>query len=974
MNLTPQQLSRLSELVTVAMDLSDEARRLWLAELDERDEPDADVRAALVGVFSDDDRARDFTLGMPSANAENGAHALRANSVAPGERFGPWRIDRLLGTGGMGEVWLALRDDGRYDGRAAVKLVRSFASETTRRRFDAEGKLLARLEHPNIARLLDAGERASEAGSGAYLMLEYVDGVPIDRWADERCLPVPARLKLFLQICAALSYAHANLVVHRDIKPSNILVQDNGQVKLLDFGVAKLIEDDANSDLTIEAGVALTPEYASPEQIESRPISVSSDVYSLGVLLFRLLAGVRPYDVQQPTRLRLVRAILDDAPRRLSTASRTQSSTSSLSSETGDDTVIDPTEITHQRIAELRSTTPERLQRALSGDLDLILANALKKLPNERYATVQAFADDIQRHLNHQPIVARADSWAYRAAKFVRRNWIPVAAAAAVGVATVGGVGTTLWQARQVKTEAQRANAIKDFLIGVFSSSDTRIANDKPRGQMTARELLDVSAGKIEKDFADYPETQHDLLGYFAEIYGGLSEDKRYDEWREKQRLLIAKHYAPLSDKAIEWSLNRVNRLCNLAEPVGCEDMLTAADDQIKRAGKDDSAFRADWLRHKARAIQEKPNAWAEREALLLRAVALLEKHEPRSRKLVSTIADLGIAYSDELEYAKAIEQYQRALRVGVTLDVPNANEAASIYSNMALAYSSSSQFEKAIETLRTASALMAKTGGAGDPTSWSLQQQLAQVFQRTGQREAALQVFTELLPNLPPPKTPHREGDRARNSYADALIHEGRSAEAIPILEEIERHYVANVQYEFLLRSLRWSLGWAYQGVGRFDDAKRALKAALDEAIAREKPESQMVLALRESYGNLLFEMRDIDGANAQFSEIVARANDRKLSHIALGHGGLARVAAARGQIDVALAESAKALDIWTNKTGFSTGRMEPRLQRMRADALAAAGRVEEAQKFEDEAWRASQKFDGPANATTQRRVMRKP
>ncbi|TAG50329.1 MAG: serine/threonine protein kinase [Betaproteobacteria bacterium] len=975
MQLTPNQLSRLSRLINDALDRPESERAAWIAS---NAEIDSAERSALERVFSNEYAGRaDFTLALPKfalasePNTRDGAEHRSAVDVAPGECFGPWRVDRLLGSGGMGQVWLALRDDGRYSGRAAVKLVRGFASEATRRRFDVEGKLLARLEHPNIARLLDAGERP---GGGAYLILEYVDGLPIDRWADERRLSVQERLKIFLQICAALSYAHANLVVHRDIKPSNILVQEDGRVKLLDFGVAKLLEADASSELTVEAGVALTPSYASPEQIDGRPISVSTDVYSLGVLLFGLLAGVRPYDVKQFTHLQLVRAILEDAPLRLSTASGTQTNRSRGLTNAGTAPTDAPDTddgMTPQRIAELRSTTPQRLQRALSGDLDVILAQSLKKLPSERYAIVQAFADDIERHLNHQPILARTDGAPYRAAKFVRRNWIAVTAAAAVGVVTAGGVAATLWQAQQVKAEATRANAIRDFLIGVFSANDTRIANEKPRGQMTARELLDVSAERIEKDFAAYPNTQHDLFGYFAEIYGGLSEDKRYDELRERQRVLIAKHYAPLSVQAIEWSLQRVNRVCGVAVPEGCDTALNSADELIKRADKDDSAWRADWLRHKARFFQEQPNGSAQREAALMSAIALLEKHEPRSRRLVTAIADLGIAYSDELEYPNAIAQYRRALHLGQSIPSQNANEAATIYSNLGLAYSASSQFDQAISVLRTASELMAKTGGSTDPTSWSLQQQLAQVYQHTGQREKAMQVFAELLPHLPPATTAHREADRARNAYADALIHEGRAAEAIPMLEEIERHYLANAQYEFLLRSLRWSMSWAYQAVGRFDDAKRSLKLALDEAVAREKPESQMVLALRESYGNLLFETGDIDGAAKEFSEIVARANGRKLSHIALGHGGLARVAAARRDVAVALAESEAALSIWANKTGFSNGRMEPRLQRMRADALAAAGRFEEAQKYEDDAWRASQRFDGPRNPTTQRRVM---
>jgi eukaryotic-like serine/threonine-protein kinase len=423
------------------------------------------------------------------------------------------------------------------------------------------------------------------------------------------------------------------------------------------------------------------------------------------VLLFRLLSGVRPYDMKQPTRSQLERAILNDAPKRLSGFSgnrntRPSSVNSSASDGTSPNATDADTDITPQRIAELRSTTPERLQRALSGDLDLILATALKKRPNERYATVQAFADDIQRHLNHQPILARADSWAYRAAKFARRNWIPVAAAAAVGVTTVGGVATTLWQAKQVKAEAQRANAIKDFLIGVFSSSDTRIANDKPRGQMTARELLDVSAGKIEKDFADYPETQHDLLGYFAEIYGGLSEDKRYDELREKQRLLIAKHYAPLSDKAIEWSLNRIDRICDGDLSAACVQLLKSTDEQIKQAGRDDSPLRAQWLRYQGLHLSKKPMLDAEVRAAYIGAIALFEKHEPRSMRLVDAITDLAVAYVDVLDFPKAIEQYQRALRVSTSVTAPEANRVAKLYSHLAHALSSVSRYEEAIEAL----------------------------------------------------------------------------------------------------------------------------------------------------------------------------------------------------------------------------------------------------------------------------------
>lgn len=980
MPLSPSQLSSLAQHISEGLALPESARGEWLASLVNLD---SEARLALERVFAANSTDANFELTFPKLALSNSfsAHHDDAlehiNDVKAGEVLGSWRVERLLGIGGMGQVWLAARDDGRYEGRAAIKLIRSATQGANHQRFEAEGKLLARLQHPNIARLLDAGERGN---GSAYLVLEYVEGAPVDQWADQHQLSVTDRLKLFLQICAAVSYAHANLVVHRDIKPSNILVQGDGSVKLLDFGVAKLLEDDASSALTIESGAALTPEYASPEQIDSGPISVATDVYSLGVLLFRLLAGVRPYDVKQPTRLQLVRAILDSAPRQLSTAisTKTDEQPQRPSDNTNPGEAVDRAHVetpTAQNIAALRGTTPQRLARALSGDLDTILATALKKAPAERYASVQAFADDIERHLQHKPIVARADSWGYRATKFVRRHWITVAATAAVFVATGGGVVATLWQANKAKLEAERANVTKDFLIGVFSANDTRIANEKPRGQMTARELLDVSAERIEKDFAAYPETQHDLLGYFAEIYAGLSEDKRYDELRERQRLLIAKHYPPLSVQAIEWSLSRINRICDGNQTVECEQLLRSVDEQIKQAGRDDSSLRAQWLRFKGLHLAKRPMVDAEVRAAYIGAIALFEKHEPRSMRLVDAITDLAVAYGDVFDFPRAIEQYQRALRVSASISNPAANQVAKLYASLAHALSSAGRYDEAIEALRASATLVQKSVGPNHFANWFAQGQLATVYNRTGRRIEALQVFTEVLPHLPDAATMNYHADALRRLYADTLVHEWRAAEAIEILEEIRRRSLrssGNGDYDFLQRALGWSIGSAYLAAGRMEDAKRELKAALDEALRQEKTNSQFVLAFREAYGHALMEAEDVDGAFAQFTEIVSQAQGRKLSHIALAYGGLARVAVKRGQPELALEQSAMALDTWTNKTGVSSARMEPRLQRMRADALAAAGRFEEAQKFEDDAWRASQKFDGPSNPTTQRRVMK--
>jgi len=367
---------------------------------------------------------------------------MRENEPAHGDlagtRVGAWRIERLLGSGGMGEVWLAARDDRAHAGRAAIKLLRSLRGDArAQERFLREGQILWRLEHPHIARLLDAG--GLDDGQ-RYLVLEYVDGERIDDWCDRLRLPIAARLELFVQVCMAVAYAHANLVVHRDLKPSNIFVDAQGGAKLLDFGVAKLLEDDdgGGAALTRASGVAITPEYAAPEQIENRPVTVATDVYALGNVLYLLLSGRRPYDDNLATPAQWARAIVETEPRRLSAG-----------------TLVGDEET--RRRAQARAITPEQWRRALRGDLETIVAKALKKNPTERYASVQALADDIRRYLEHKPILARDDGWLYRTRKFVRRHRVGVGASALLAVAVAAGIAGVVWQARIAQREAEHA-------------------------------------------------------------------------------------------------------------------------------------------------------------------------------------------------------------------------------------------------------------------------------------------------------------------------------------------------------------------------------------------------------------------------------------------------------------------------------------------------------------------------------------
>ena len=382
-----------------------------------------------------------------------------------GQVIDSWRLESPLGFGGMGAVWLARRTDGRYEGSAAIKLLNlGLIGQGGEERFRREGSILARLAHPNIARLIDAG--VSAAGQ-PYLVLEHIKGEHIDAYCDARRLDVPARLRLFLAVADAVADAHAHLVVHRDLKPSNVLVAANGQVKLLDFGIAKLLEDESvpalATELTREGGRALTPEFAAPEQVLGAPVTTATDVYALGVVLHLLLTGQLPGGREARSPAQLVKAVTDPAPVR---PSEVVASTRTLSREA----LVEN--------AARRSSTPEKLRRLLRGDLDTIIAKALKQDPRERYATVTILVEDLQRYLRQVPIEARPDSIAYRAGKFVRRNRAAVTAGSAVALslATAGAVAVhQLFEARRQRAVAEgqalRAEANLGFLQSLLTDA-----------------------------------------------------------------------------------------------------------------------------------------------------------------------------------------------------------------------------------------------------------------------------------------------------------------------------------------------------------------------------------------------------------------------------------------------------------------------------------------------------------------------
>ena len=495
-----------------------------------------------------------------AADAIGDAQPLGDETPPPdlsGERIGAWRLHHLLGAGGSGQVWLATRCDGLHVGQAAIKLLRGATSDRqAQQRFAREGRLLARLQHPHIARLLDVGE----TGQGQrYLVLEHVDGERVDHWCDRHLADIETRLRLFLQVCDAVAYAHANLIVHRDLKPSNILVDASGAAKLLDFGIAKLLDDEEGTEETREltrvGGAVFTPEYAAPEQFGGERATAATDVYSLGIVLYLLLSGRRPYGDCNGTPGQWARTISGSEPRRLSLAA------------------IDRDEDTERR-AHARGATPQQLRRSLRGDLETILARAIKKDPAERYPTVQAFADDVRRYLRHQPIRARADSAWYRARKFVRRHRVGVAVSALAVLGAAVGVLGVLRAERVAVREATRAQAVEQFLIGLFQEADPVHAQGEKR---TVGDLLERGEKNLQTKLDDEPRTKLDLLGALGNIYDQLGNGPKAISLVQAAHDLAAREFG--AD-----SLEAGDALANLADVQKGASDLSAAEKSYLQA------------------------------------------------------------------------------------------------------------------------------------------------------------------------------------------------------------------------------------------------------------------------------------------------------------------------------------------------------------------------------------------------------
>jgi eukaryotic-like serine/threonine-protein kinase len=774
-------------------------RRRLLADLADTQ---PQLHSMLVSLLDADERADSGGFLDPSR--------LDRGALAPGAQLGPYRIETRIGAGGMGEVWRASRVDGLYQGHVAIKTLHPyFGGGALRERFLREALILGRLQHPGIARLLDAG--VTDDGS-VYLVLEYVLGSTIDAWCDEQKLDIDARLRLFLDVCAAVAHAHANLVVHRDIKPSNILVA-GGQVKLLDFGVAKLLETESpatKAELTRMTGRIFTPEYAAPEQILGEAITTATDVYSLGVLLHVLLTGTRPHGTRD-NPVEIERAVLHDEPVRASGA---------VSPDGG--------------AADARSTTVARWKRALSGDLDNIIARALCKKPQERYSSVPALADDVRRHLAHQPILARPENVTARARKFIRRHRAGVAAASIAVIALGAGVAGVWWQAQVARTEARKATAIRDFVVGIFERNSTSHPDGARARKTTAEELLAQAGQEIRTGLEDAPEVRTELLGMMARLYANMEMQKDAlplleEQLASQRRSLGAKH----ADVARTLTQLASSHSQNGDYPATIRSATEAQE--IFRAHHLESALEyAQTYRILGHANYRLGNY---QDGTLVKlyetGLALVVKHHPRDPERMSMLTGLGRAEQIRGNHARSLALIQEAAKLAEdgVLELDGIQRGG-LYQSLGDQLNWAARNDEAETYMRKAVAEFEKAGGPDHPYVSDGKRALGMLLAWQGRREEArslLQSAFDTQRRARGDDDPHLT-TVIRMDLGRVLLWRGEYFEGEQHLQRVMKIWNASGQPTL---TVSIQLGRLYTEQGRFDLAAKELVNA-DGAAAK--------------------------------------------------------------------------------------------------------------------------------------------
>lgn len=819
---------RLQELFERALELPPGDRAAWL---ESACADDIALRRQAESLIS---HSEEHT-GIGEAIGDAAASLIAPQDPVEGGAIGPYRILRLLGRGGMGAVYLAQRDDEHFTKTVAIKLIQStLPIPEIIARFKAERQILARLDHPNIARLLDGGA----APNGApYFVIEYVDGAPVTDYCRERQLSLGARLRLFRKICAAVHYSHQNLVIHRDLKPGNIFVGPNDEPKLLDFGIAKLLDPTAGAHTQTQARL-MTPDYASPEQVRGEPVTTATDVYALGVLLYELLTGQRPYRVTAASQSALEQAICDSEPER-----------------------------------------PSTLRRELRGDLENIILMAMRKDPARRYASAEQLSEDIRRYLEGYPVQARQESWSYSTAKFVRRNRAAVAGAAAAFLLTIALAAAMTIQAGRIARERdaaalerKKAEQVSEFLASLFRVADP----GSRRGEsVTVREVLDEGARRIERDLAAQPEVQAQLMREIAIAYRGLGlYDRALRFARQsldiRRRVLGPRH----PDTAI--SLTELATALRLTSTY--DDALAAARESvaIRRAlyPPDDPRLAAG-LTNLGIALEDKAE-YEEAEQVHREAVRIRRLHAAADpRALATSLGNLaGVldrrGATEELGpmLSEVLELRRQALG-------PEHVEVAQALNNLGNHYRARGELDRAEQAFRDVLAMRRKILGDDHPdvakalhnvaSPLTLQRRYSEAIPLL---EEALRIFTARL------GPEHLNTAFTLESLAHVHFHKGDYEAAAPLYRRSADIFRATFGPDHPETALAlYNLAGNCISQGLLDEAERHVRRAEQILRARLGPRHPSILRAMSRYGDILHERRRYTEAIAKFEEILEAA-----------------------------------------------------------------------------------------------------
>lgn len=829
--LDPDQLQQLYALLDEGLSLPETERESWLRSLPRDQQPLVPRLSAMLAHAA---LETDTFLRRPLDVSAFAFSAAGARDDQPGDLVGPYRLISQLGAGGMATVWLAERADGVLQRQVALKLPRASWGHDLPERMAREREILGALEHPHIARLYDAGVTAA---GRPWMALECVTGLPIDTYCKKEQLDVRQRLELFLQVTDAVAHAHARLIVHRDLKPNNILVTRDGEVRLLDFGVAKLLEDEsaAAENLTKLTGPAITPAYASPEQVAGQPITVATDVYSLGVVLYELLAGERPYQLVHGSAAAMEKAIQSaDVP-----------------------------------LASTQAAGGLKVARQLRGDIDTVLAKALKKDPRDRYTSVESFASDIQRHLAGLPVIARPEARWYRAGKFVRRNLLPLAATGAVIAALMFGLGAATWQAREAERQTviarakqAQSQASADFMLMVLTDGI------RPGKSLTLDELIDRSEAIAEHDFStsateravaadavsDWlitnerfdraqqvltraierlpenvdPELLHSLRCQRAAAQVGLGQTDA--ALREYDQMLAATAAEP--DASWYCLQRRTNAALMLNDAPGALRFAEEALRQFARAGNDSPLRRAHLVANEAYAqmLNGRP---ARADQLFRTSTALLgEAGRAESTLAVSIYNDWAIALWNAGDPRAALEKLDHGLQITVSHS-PDGVEVATSYANRAHALRALGRFDEALTAFEHVRQLAQRDNNPSQEV-YALAGE-AVVAARLDQPDKVRRLVDEAGEILRRAALPNDGAPALWLHIAQAMLNQslGQLAEADRIFADVQAQYArlqtkTGVVAETFIDRAEIALA-----LGRLDDAKAHAEHAL--ALARE-------------------------------------------------------------------------------------------------------------------------------------------